>query len=910
MSGEAIVRPEPGAATIPWTDRPGEDEHVRVPPPVAPPRSQRDLEILRGLARRINPHDAGAHNNLGVVYYNKGLYEEAIDQFELALELDADMQVAERNLQIVYFGTGYFDRLVADLRARLEVEPDDTEARARLARALLHTGDPDAALVEWEEVGSRSPDDARVHEYIARVQMRRGDQDEALGALRRAATLNPQDARLQLQIGTVMYRRGAAAEAREPLETAVARDPGLAEAFHLLAFVYGDLGMEDRAARASKRAAELNPSYTKTEANLSIDSHSRARYEELIGDRQHKPAVAEGGALAHYNLGLAFRQKALYDEALREFRLAAERGEDQFLVHQAQAEMLLLRGAGADAVPLYGALLEIEASSPKLWNELGVAHHQIGEFADARSAYERALDIDPMYALACSNFAVAQLHAGDVQAAEQLFRRSIENRAVADVWRNLGLLLHRTGRAVEAAQAYREALEIDPHLVTAWAGLGEILLEQQQPAEARNALIRAVELDANFAEARYRLAFAMSALGDYQGALRETRHALELNPYIPTPRFRLLIDLQFEEASILAPELDIAEQVDSGAAIEAFEFAPGSLDDLFQRADPLAGLPAQGAATPAHAAPVPDPAPQIEAALGNARRHLAAGALEEAQADAQQALRLGADRLTVQLLLGDIFLRRGLAGEAVERFAGALDALGDDDDSPETRQALRGLARALLDLERGSDAHACAARLARLVPDNTPVLRLLGEAALAAGDVEGAQGALERARAIAPDDVPTLVLLGATHAHAGDQQAAEQALRRALQLDELAVAARVALGGVYAAQERIDDAAREFRAALDVLPSYGEAAFALADLECRRDRRRAAVHVLVDLLIIDPYHLDALVRLGEMLGALGRRAEAAVAFRRVLHFDPGHQDALTGLEGLSPSAVAAREWSD
>ena len=37
--------------------------------------SERDREVLRSFARRIDPSDAGAHNNLGVLYYNKGLYE-------------------------------------------------------------------------------------------------------------------------------------------------------------------------------------------------------------------------------------------------------------------------------------------------------------------------------------------------------------------------------------------------------------------------------------------------------------------------------------------------------------------------------------------------------------------------------------------------------------------------------------------------------------------------------------------------------------------------------------------------------------------------------------------------------------------------------------------------------------------
>jgi tetratricopeptide (TPR) repeat protein len=56
--------------------------------------SERDRDVLRGFARRIDPSDAGAHNNLGVLYFNKGLYQEAVACFTQALELDPKMQVA------------------------------------------------------------------------------------------------------------------------------------------------------------------------------------------------------------------------------------------------------------------------------------------------------------------------------------------------------------------------------------------------------------------------------------------------------------------------------------------------------------------------------------------------------------------------------------------------------------------------------------------------------------------------------------------------------------------------------------------------------------------------------------------------------------------------------------------------
>jgi len=85
----------------------------------APLPSDRDRDTLKSFARRIDPSDAGAHNNLGVLYYNKGLHDEAAAAFTKALELDPKMQVAQRNLEVTYFNTGYYDRRIAELEAEV-----------------------------------------------------------------------------------------------------------------------------------------------------------------------------------------------------------------------------------------------------------------------------------------------------------------------------------------------------------------------------------------------------------------------------------------------------------------------------------------------------------------------------------------------------------------------------------------------------------------------------------------------------------------------------------------------------------------------------------------------------------------------------------------------------------------------
>src|SRR5215831_12864420 len=126
------------------------------PVPSQPPSpsltSERDRDVLRSFAKRIDPSDAGAHNNLGVLYYNKGLLGEAVTAFSRALDLDPKMQVAQRNLEIAYFNTGYYDRRVTELKDRLRAQADDRDARWELGRTYALLGHVDNAVEEFSEL--------------------------------------------------------------------------------------------------------------------------------------------------------------------------------------------------------------------------------------------------------------------------------------------------------------------------------------------------------------------------------------------------------------------------------------------------------------------------------------------------------------------------------------------------------------------------------------------------------------------------------------------------------------------------------------------------------------------------------------------------------------------------------------
>jgi tetratricopeptide (TPR) repeat protein len=366
----------------------------------------------------------------------------------------------------------------------------------------------------------------------------------------------------------------------------------------------------------------------------------------------------------------------------------------------------------------------------------------------------------------------------------------------------------------------------------------------------------------------------LSSLGDFEGALRETKRALELDPYYSRQKFELAIDLEYEDPDLsIRPELDGERR---GAPIAEFNFDAGLLDTLFTEL-----------ARPAPAADAKAPAAAVESSpYAIAADYLSKGMADKAAAEASQALARGAPKGAGLALLGDAFSRQGLHGEALERYR---EARAED---PYHAGAAMGEAWALLRLGRAQEARPLAEAL--LAEDPGAIERLMLAAAARADtqDAAAAREVLDLARQVAPGRADVHHKIGDVAQTLGDHDGAVAAYRRALELDGGFADVRHKLARLLAARGRVAEAEQELIAALEVVPTFAEATLELARLWRTTDRGHDALALLVELLERDPYHFDALVALGETLLELDRPPDAATAFARVLRFQPDHVAAL------------------
>ena len=150
--------------------------------------------------------------------------------------------------------------------------------------------------------------------------------------------------------------------------------------------------------------------------------------------------------------------------------------------------------------------------------------------ADAVGA-EVLLEREPNHVHLRNDAAAIYLALGQPAAALRHFEavRQLQPKS-APAWFNEAVALEASGRVLEAAEKYNEAVRIDPGYSPAHNNRGALLLQAGRVADARQAFERAVAGDAGNADAQANLGMAMIATGQPDAGLTHVNTALDLNP--------------------------------------------------------------------------------------------------------------------------------------------------------------------------------------------------------------------------------------------------------------------------------------------------------------------------------------------------------------------------------------------
>jgi Flp pilus assembly protein TadD len=251
-------------------------------------------------------------------------------------------------------------------------------------------------------------------------------------------------------------------QAVQRFQEASLRSPGNRPVFHLFRASAAYKAPDPAAARsAAATLTKLWPESTRalTFAGGALSIHDPAAGRALL-ERATALDPEEGGI--HETLGLACYQGGDYPAAERAFRRAVELDPKNDSAWNGLGAALDVLGRVDEARSAYRTAYSLAPRIETLWN-LGLLEVDSGEFQAATQYYASAIEMDPGNPLLRSNYAVALLGLGELEAAHENYALAVENNPqLLQPWVGLSKTLLLLDWPEEALEMAEQGLAVHP----------------------------------------------------------------------------------------------------------------------------------------------------------------------------------------------------------------------------------------------------------------------------------------------------------------------------------------------------------------------------------------------------------------------------------------------------------------
>jgi TolB-like protein/Flp pilus assembly protein TadD len=180
-----------------------------------------------------------------------------------------------------------------------------------------------------------------------------------------------------------------------------------------------------------------------------------------------------------------------------------------------------------------------------------LAKRTSASLAEAEKYFQKAIELDPNFALAYSGLAdslALRMDYANVPRAATLDRAQAAASAalkldsgLADAWASVGLIEFYRGHGERAEEMYRRAIALNPNHVMARKWYGTLLLTLNRIDEGVAQLEWAARLDPLSANVQENLGFNLEAQGRHKDAALHYRKAIEIDPLMPGPYLGLAL---------------------------------------------------------------------------------------------------------------------------------------------------------------------------------------------------------------------------------------------------------------------------------------------------------------------------------------------------------------------------------
>ncbi len=412
--------------------------------------------------------------------------------------------------------------------------------------------------------------------------MRLGEIDRSEAIYREILESAPKNPDALHGLGTILLQRGKSADAVEFLEQAVDSGKVPGQFYVNLAVALESLGRIEKALRVLKRGASQDREDPFLHQSLGVFFYNRSREREALRSLNKAARINPDLPRLQLMLGDIHIKNGRGEKALDCYKLHLIQSPDDRHVISRVAYLLGTLGKHSEVLDLLLPYYDDDIKDPDICNNIGSALVLLGRLDEAEPYILRAYELDPSRWEFNAN--VAGLHMANerLDAAVELFEKLKEQHPDnPQPATDLALAYMRQGRVEEAETEIAAINKAHPDHDPAWVALGIMHGSRVRYVDAAEAYRRAIEANPVNVHANSNLAITLKSLNDLDDAAfyaQKTIHVPAYSPMYFSNAFQVFHAVcDYESISALG---DLRELVDSVPATSL----PGCVFDLMVHA--------------------------------------------------------------------------------------------------------------------------------------------------------------------------------------------------------------------------------------------------------------------------------------------------------------------------------------
>jgi len=343
-----------------------------------------------------------ALNQLGQLYLLKSDYEMAIKKFYKAIELLPDREEAHYNLANIYYNLGLFNEAVYEYNKCLEINSADRYAEAYKLTAegqiLLNENMIDEAIEKFKEAIEKDIEDPSFYNNLGAAYNKSGDYYKAVKAFKKAIELNPNYQIAYINLGYISDKLNELDEAIKYYKKALELKPDDIVALNNLGWDLYLVHKYDEAEECYLKALKIDSHNIQALNNLGWLYIKKAEYSKALGVYQIVLEIDQNNAMAYNDIGYLYYKKNMLDKAILELNKAIRLNNDREAMTYAYYHLGLVylkKKLKNEAIASFNKAIKLDGQYQEPYYQLGLLYKNNEEYATALKYFDNCISVNP-----------------------------------------------------------------------------------------------------------------------------------------------------------------------------------------------------------------------------------------------------------------------------------------------------------------------------------------------------------------------------------------------------------------------------------------------------------------------------------------------------------------------------------